>query len=265
MPEWSLPKTGLGSKVAGKMSKFFVPGENRAAKVQDLFAAVAPRYDLVNDLQSLGMHRLWKRRMLLMSQARPGEKALDLCCGTGDVTFSFARMGVDVVGLDFSASMLSVANQRLSLSSQKGGSFGKIRFVQGDAQELPFPDCYFDIVTISYGLRNLADFRKGIDEMIRVCKPGGRLLVLDFGKPDNRLLRSLYFAYLRFAVPVLGKLFCGDADTHGYILESLKNYAAQRGVELAMKERGIEATRVVNLVGGAMSINFGRKPAALQK
>jgi demethylmenaquinone methyltransferase/2-methoxy-6-polyprenyl-1,4-benzoquinol methylase len=198
--------------------------------------------------------------MLSIANPVSGEKVLDLCCGTGDVSFAFAKRGADVVGYDFSASMLSVANQRLSASSGKKSCKGVVRFMEGDAQQLPFPDASFDIVTISYGLRNLADWKKGLAEMVRVCKPGGRLLVLDFGKPENRVLRGLYFWYLGYAVPVLGKLFCGDADTHGYILESLKNYAAQRGVELEMKERGMESTVVINLVGGAMSINYAKKP-----
>ncbi len=256
----ALPKWTMNRSVVLLMGKYYAPGENRSAKVQDLFARIAPRYDLINDLQSFGMHRWWKRRMIALSNPRTGEAALDLCCGTGDVAMAYANKGVDVVGLDFSAPMLEVAEQRLTQPAVKNSLKGAIRFIRGDAQQIPFPDSSFDIVTMSYGLRNLADWEKGLGEMLRVCKPGGRLLVLDFGKPENALLRSLYFGYLRFVVPVLGRLFCGDADTHGYILESLKNYAAQRGVESKMKELGLLETRVLNLVGGAMSINYGVKP-----
>jgi len=240
------------------MNKFYATGTDRAARVQDLFAAVAPRYDLINDLQSLGLHRWWKRRMIRLAAPSAGMKVLDLCCGTGDVALAFGQRGAEVTGLDFSPAMLEIADKRLSQAKVSEDLI--VDFIQGDAQNLPFEDGSFDIVTISYGLRNLADWRKGLEEMIRVTRPGGRILVLDFGKPDNWLLRAAYFAYLQYAVPVLGKLFCGDADTHGYILESLRVYPAQRGVEAGMKERGLLNSRIIHLVGGAMSINYAEKP-----
>ena len=124
---------------------------------------------------------------------------------------------------------------------------------------LAFGDATFDIVTVGYGLRNLSDWETGLREMHRVARPGGRLLVLDFGKPDNALLRSLYFTYLRVVVPVFGKLFCGDSATHAYILESLQRYPAQHGVAQAMQRLGCHDVRIVNLMGGAMSINYGVK------
>jgi demethylmenaquinone methyltransferase/2-methoxy-6-polyprenyl-1,4-benzoquinol methylase len=124
---------------------------------------------------------------------------------------------------------------------------------------LDFEDNRFDIVSVGYGLRNLSSWEQGLREMHRVAKPGGRLLVLDFGKPDNRLWRACYFAYLRFFVPVVGKLFCGDAGTHAYILESLQHYPAQNGVAEAMRRLGCRDVRIVNLIGGAMSINYGVK------
>jgi demethylmenaquinone methyltransferase/2-methoxy-6-polyprenyl-1,4-benzoquinol methylase len=240
-------------------NKFYVPGEKRAEGVEALFNTIAPRYDLINDLQSFGLHRWWKRRLICEASPRPGERALDLCCGTGDVAFALARKGVEVVGLDFSEPMLAVAARRLGNHPE-----GKlIRFLRGDAQQLPFPDDSFDLVTMSYGLRNLADWEKGLREMQRVARPGGRLLVLDFGRPNNAVWRGIYFAYLRNFVPLLGRIFCGDADTHGYILESLLHYAAQRGVEAGMKRAGMENVRVVNSLGGIMGINCGQKPGAL--
>lgn len=236
-------------------NKFYAPGEQRAARVGDLFATIAPRYDLINDLQSFGLHRYWKRQLTHLAAGRSGERALDLCCGTGDVTFALARQGVEAVGLDFSEPMLAVANQRLANKKTPA-----IQFVRGDAQQIPFPDASFDIVTISYGLRNLADWEAGLREMRRVLRPGGRVLVLDFGKPDNTLWRAFYFGYLRACVPILGRIFCGDADTHGYILESLKHYAAQNGVAAKMRELKFEQVRIVNFMGGIMSINYGVKP-----
>ena len=242
-------------------NKFYAPGEQRAARVGDLFATIAPRYDLINDLQSFGLHRLWKRRLLRMADGKPGERGLDLCCGTGDVAFALAGCGVEMAGLDFSAPMLAVAEQRLRKAEAKGrGAAPPVRFLQGDAQQIPFPDASFDVVTVSYGLRNLADWRQGLREMKRVTRPGGRLLILDFGKPDNALWRALYFTYLRYFVPVLGRIFCGDSDTHGYILESLKDYPAQRGVAEHLRELQLARVQIVNLMGGVMSINYAALP-----
>lgn len=231
---------------------FYVEGEQRAAKVNDLFARVAPRYDLINDLQSLGLHRAWKRRLVRMANVRPGERALDVCCGTGDIAFALSRSGATVTAVDFSAAMLGVAVKR---AAAPHASLLTPHFHQGDAMQLAFNDNTFDVVTVGYGLRNLREWETGLREMHRVAKPGARLLVLDFGKPDNALLRSLYFAYLRVVVPVFGKLFCGDAATHAYILESLQRYPAQRGVATAMERLGCRDVRIVNLLGGAMSIN----------
>ena len=131
----------------------------------------------------------------------------------------------------------------------------------GDAQQTSLPDAAFDVVTVGYGLRNLASWEAGLREMVRVAKPGGRLLVLDFGKPDNSLLRAVYFSYLKLCVPVLGLVFCRNAGAYAYILESLKHYPAQRGVEDKMRELGLVNVRIENLLGGAMSINYGEKPA----
>jgi demethylmenaquinone methyltransferase/2-methoxy-6-polyprenyl-1,4-benzoquinol methylase len=243
-------------------NKFYTPGQQRAARVNELFDTIAPRYDLINDLQSFGFHRVWKRRLVRLATAEGRGRALDLCCGTGDITFALARRGLSVTGLDFSEPMLAVARQRLAhWSGPSGSNTGAVELLQGDAQKIPFPDNTFDVVTISYGLRNLADLDLGIREMVRVTKPGGRLLVLDFGKPDHPLWRAIYFGYLRRFVPVLGRLFCGDADTHGYILESLLHYAAQKGVASRMEQFGLTEVRILNLMGGIMSINSARKPA----
>jgi demethylmenaquinone methyltransferase/2-methoxy-6-polyprenyl-1,4-benzoquinol methylase len=240
-------------------SQYYAPGEMRAAKVNDLFGAIARRYDLINDLQSLGLHRRWKRRVVALAGPQPGETALDVCCGTGDLAFALAQRGVRVVGLDFSEAMLAVAGDR-AMAPRAAGSSPGVRFLRGDALQLPFDAATFDIVTVAYGLRNLADWRAGLAEMWRVARPGGRLVVLDFGKPDHALWRRAYFAYLRWGVPVFGRLFCGDAPAYAYILESLRDYPAQRGVAEQMRLLGGAEVGVVNLLGGAMSINYGRKP-----
>jgi demethylmenaquinone methyltransferase/2-methoxy-6-polyprenyl-1,4-benzoquinol methylase len=244
---------------------FYAPDERRAAKVNDLFAAIARRYDLLNDLQSFGLHRIWKRRVVRLAQAKPGVRALDVCCGTGDIAFALAKNGAKVTGLDFSENMLAVAearSQKPEVRSRENpqSAIRNPHFLQGDAQQLPFPDNSFDIVTVGYGLRNLADWQRGLDEMFRVARPGARLVVLDFGKPPNALWRKIYFTHLKCSVPLMGWLFCGNAQAYGYILESLKNYPAQTGV--AEKMRGLKLTniQVINLLGGAMAINCGEKP-----
>jgi demethylmenaquinone methyltransferase/2-methoxy-6-polyprenyl-1,4-benzoquinol methylase len=134
------------------------------------------------------------------------------------------------------------------------------QFIQGDAQQLPVPENSFDIVTVGYGLRNLTSWERGLDEMFRVAKPGARLIVLDFGKPANWLWRKIYFAHLRCSVPLIGLLFCGNASAYAYILESLKHYPAQLAVAGKMRGLKLANVRVINLLGGAMAINYGEKP-----
>ncbi|HEX5397881.1 MAG TPA: bifunctional demethylmenaquinone methyltransferase/2-methoxy-6-polyprenyl-1,4-benzoquinol methylase UbiE [Verrucomicrobiae bacterium] len=238
---------------------FYAPGKPRAAKVNDLFAAIARRYDLLNDLQSFGLHRLWKRRVVLLAAARSGTRALDLCCGTGDIAFALARQGAEVTGLDFSEKMLEIARRRIKTSVSKHQDSSPV-FVQGDALKIPFPDSSFDIVTVGYGLRNLASWEDGMDEMFRVARPGARLVVLDFGKPANALWRRFYFTHLKLSVPLIGWLFCGNAQAYAYILESLRNYPAQQAVAAKMRALNLANIRVVNLLGGAMAINYGEKP-----
>jgi demethylmenaquinone methyltransferase/2-methoxy-6-polyprenyl-1,4-benzoquinol methylase len=234
------------------------PADSRGqspARVKQLFDQIALRYDLINDLQSFGLHRLWKRRVLKLASVRTGDKALDLCCGTGDISFALAQKGADAIGLDFSERMLGVAEARKAKVRNGKGP----QFLQGDAQQIPFPENCFDIVTIGYGLRNLESWEDGLREMWRVTKPGGRVLVLDFGKPDNPIWRGIYFGYLKLFVPLLGGIFCGDRNAYAYILESLKEYPAQRGVEAKMRALGFAKVKIISLLGGAMSSNYGEK------
>lgn len=237
---------------------FYVPGGQRAARVNDLFAAIAGRYDLLNDLQSFGLHRRWKGRVVELAAVEAGNHALDVCCGTGDIAFALAQRGAKVIGLDFSGAMLEIAEKR----SRKCPKFqtSNLKFIQGDAQQIPFPDRSFDVVTVGYGLRNLASWEAGLAEMCRVARPGGRLVVLDFGRPSNAIWRAVYFMHLKISVPLLGWFVCGNAQAYAYILESLKHYPAQEGVVEKMRELKLSAVRVVNLLGGAMAINYGEKP-----
>ena len=241
---------------------FYVPGEQRAAKVNDLFANIARHYDLINDLQSFGLHRRWKCRVVELANLQPAHRALDLCCGTGDISFALAQRGAETAGLDFSPQMLEVArvrSQKLKFSTSNS-QLPTPNFIQGDAQAIPFPENSFDAVTMGYGLRNLTSWNRGLEEMRRVTKPGGRIIVLDFGKPANPLWRRIYFAHLKCSVPLIGRLFCGSADAYAYILESLKHYPAQLAVAEKMRELKLSNVRVINLLGGAMAINYGERP-----
>lgn len=233
-------------------NRYYQDGEKRAEGVQDLFAAVAPRYDLINDLQSFGMHRLWKRRLVRLAEVKLGEAALDLCCGTGDIAFALARAGAKVSGVDFSAAMLDVARRR----SVAAGS-GTVTFEEGDALSLRFAAESFDLVTIGYGLRNLRSIDAGLREIARVTRLGGRLMVLDFAFPSNRVWKALYTLHLKTMVPALGRLFCGDADTHSYILESLRRYPGPAEIGRRMESAGWKDVRWWNVLGGVMTLHRG--------
>lgn len=228
---------------------YYAPGPDRAEKVRRLFSRIARRYDLINDLQSFWLHRFWKRRLAGLAAPGRGALALDLCCGTGDIGRLLRERGASAVGCDFTWEMLEAAPARNRAQA----------FVQGDALSLPFRSGSFDLATIAYGLRNLANFEKGVAELGRVLKPGGRLLILDFGRPPNGVWRAVYFAYLRAVVPVFGLLFAGDAAAYRYILDSLENYPAQEGVAELLRQSGFQQVAVENLLGGIMSIHSARR------
>lgn len=235
---------------------YYSPGEERAARVRDLFGRIARSYDLINDIQSLGMHRFWKRRLVECAQITHGIRALDVCSGTGDLAMAMAKQGAYVTGIDFSEPMLAVA------AGRSAGIHGvqRIGFAHADAQKLPFADNSFDVVTIGYGLRNLANLDQGLAELLRVLRPGGRFLALDFGRPEAAAWRACYEAYLGCVVPIFGWMFAGDPTAYAYILESLKHYPAQRGVDEKLRLLGCQQTRIVNFMGGAMSLNLAEKP-----
>jgi demethylmenaquinone methyltransferase/2-methoxy-6-polyprenyl-1,4-benzoquinol methylase len=243
--------------MSDEVTSYYQANEQRASSVQALFDRIAPSYDRINDIQSLGMHRIWKKWLWLLSRPKPGAKILDLCCGTGDIAFLFANQGCEVAAVDFSREMLTVARQRTAHEVTPKNQ--RPEFTQGDALHLPYPNETFDALTIGYGLRNLADSEAGLQEMTRVLKPGGHLLILEFGKPDNPFLLAAYYTYLHIAVPMFGKLFCGDSKAYAYILESLKHYPAQRGIHALMEATGYEDNRILNFMGGTMSINHGVK------
>ena len=222
------------------------------ATIQRMFADVAPGYDRANHALSLGVDLWWRRRAVAMTGVVRGERGLDVCAGTGDLSLALQRCGGEVVGADFCAPMLVRA-------AAKCGERTGPRFLAADALALPFGDDVFDFATVAFGIRNVSDPRAALREMARVVRPGGRVVVLDFGKPDNRILRRAYFAYMKAVVPAIGWVVCRNAAAYAYILESLNHYPAQNGVAAKMRELGMTNVQVVLLWGGIMSINFGVK------
>jgi demethylmenaquinone methyltransferase/2-methoxy-6-polyprenyl-1,4-benzoquinol methylase len=241
-------------------NKYLSYDDKRAPKVREMFSRLAGRYDLVNDVMSLGMHRRWKKDtvgLALKAVPRP-KRWLDLCCGTGDMCFlaeDRAGAGVRVTGADFTLPMLAVGRRRRDATRHAS------TFVQGDALELPFADGSFDVITVGYGLRNIADPERALAEMRRVLAPSGRAVVLDFGKPDNRIASALYWGILRTVMPVMGWLFHGDRDTYAYIPDSLVRFPAQRGIAEMMRKAGYEGVRWENRLLGTMGLNIGDAPA----
>ena len=241
-------------------NKYLSYDASRAPKVRAMFSRLAWRYDLINDLMSFGLHRRWKRQAVELALGGPdrGRRArvLDLCCGSGDLCFLAEAAGAGpVVGADFTLAMLAVARRR-----RAEGARGSV-FVQADALGLPFADAAFDVLTISYGLRNIADIPAALSEMRRVLAPGGRAVVLDFGKPDNAIAAALYRGFLKTTMPAIGWLFHGDPETYLYIPASLEKFPAQLGVERMMLAAGFSNVRYENRLLGAMGINVGEVPA----
>ena len=216
-----------------------VPESQKAKKVAEVFHSVAARYDLMNDVLSGGMHRLWKRFTIELSGVRPGNRVLDIAGGTGDLTRKFSSLvgsTGEVVLADINDSMLKVGRDRLL---DKGVS-SNVRFVQADAEQLPFPDNHFDVVTIAFGLRNVTHKEAAIRSMLRVLKPGGRLLILEFSKPKNPLLSKLYDTYSFNFMPLAGKLITNDADSYRYLAESIRMHPDQETLKGMMQDAGFE-------------------------
>ena len=233
--------------------------EEKAGKVAEVFHSVAGNYDLMNDLMSGGIHRLWKRVTIEMSGVRPGHHVLDIAGGTGDLAAKFSRIvGPEgtVVLADINDSMLKVGRDRLV----DRGIIDNVRFSQADAQHLPFPDNTFDVITIAFGLRNVTDKDMALRSMLRVLKPGGKLLVLEFSKPPNPLLSKIYDGYSFNVLPKLGKLFAKDADSYQYLAESIRMHPNQETLLQMMDTAGFENTDYHNMTGGIVALHRGVKP-----
>ena len=233
--------------------------EEKAGKVADVFHSVAGSYDLMNDLMSGGIHRLWKRMTIEMSGVRKGHKVLDIAGGTGDLAAKFSRIvGSEgtVVLADINDSMLKVGRDRLV----DRGIVDNVQFSQADAQHLPFPDNTFDVITIAFGLRNVTDKDMALRSMLRVLKPGGKLLILEFSTPKNPVLSKVYDTYSFSILPKLGKLFANDADSYQYLAESIRMHPDQNTLLEMLTTAGFANADFHNMTGGVVALHRGVKP-----
>ena len=236
-----------------------VPVDEKATKVADVFHSVAAKYDIMNDLMSGGVHRLWKRIAIEMSGVRKGHKVLDIAGGTGDLSYQFSKLvGSDglVVLADINDSMLRVGRDRLL----DRGVSNNLTVAQADAQFLPFEDNTFDCITIAFGLRNVTDKDLALSSMLRVLKPGGRLLVLEFSKPGNPLLSKAYDTYSFRVLPMMGKLVANDSESYSYLAESIRMHPDQETLKQMMANAGFSQCSYQNMTGGIVALHKGIKP-----
>ncbi|MCF1428715.1 MAG: bifunctional demethylmenaquinone methyltransferase/2-methoxy-6-polyprenyl-1,4-benzoquinol methylase UbiE [Shewanella sp.] len=235
-----------------------VATEHKADLVADVFHSVAARYDIMNDVMSFGIHRLWKRFTIETAAARPGMKVLDLAGGTGDLTAKFSQLvgeKGEVVLADINDSMLKVGRAKL----RDRGIVGNVGYVQANAEALPFPDNHFDIITIAFGLRNVTDKDKALRSMQRVLKPGGKLLVLEFSKPQHELMRKVYDLYSFKVLPKMGDMITKDAGSYEYLAESIRMHPDQETLKQMMIDAGFEQVDYTNMTDGIVALHKGYK------
>lgn len=235
-----------------------VEADKKADLVADVFHSVAAKYDIMNDVMSFGIHRFWKRYTIEVSGARPGMKVLDLAGGTGDLTAKFSHLVGDkgeVVLADINDSMLKVGRTKL----RDRGIVNNVSYVQANAEALPFPDNHFDIITIAFGLRNVTDKDAALRSMNRVLKPGGKLLVLEFSKPQHSVMRKLYDLYSFKVLPKMGEMITKDAGSYEYLAESIRMHPDQDTLKQMMVDAGFEQVDYTNMTDGIVALHRGYK------
>lgn len=235
-----------------------VPTGEKVKLVRGVFDSVAVKYDLMNDLMSFGIHRIWKRITIQLSGVREGSQVLDLAGGTGDLTRLFSRKvgkSGNIILSDINNAMLSVGRDRLT----DEGIVENVRYAQANAEALPFADNSFDCITIAFGLRNVTDKAAALQSMYRVLKPGGRLLILEFSQPQGSLVKKGYDFYSFSLLPKMGKLFAGDADSYQYLAESIRMHPDQETLKTMVEEAGFDHCEYFNLTQGIVALHRGFK------
>ena len=228
----------------------------KSSYVHELFSALATRYNAMTDVWTLGLHRVWKRQAVKLCALRPGDRVLDVATGTGDLAFLEATaVGPEgqVVAVDTCVPMLEVARRR---------NGGAVDFQEGDAMDLPFPDASFDVVTISFGLRNVADRGRALREFRRVLRPGGRLMVLDFSTPNSKVLKGVHDVVYFVLMPVLGWAVAWHRDAHHYTADSIRTWLSRDGLSAMSREAGFVDAHYISLISGFATVNLGSRPAS---
>jgi demethylmenaquinone methyltransferase/2-methoxy-6-polyprenyl-1,4-benzoquinol methylase len=235
-----------------------VPTANKAQMVAEVFRSVAPKYDLMNDLMSFGLHRWWKRFTIQQASLRPGQHVLDVASGTGDLAKAYASIVGStgrVVMTDINEAMLMVGRDRLT----DAGIVGNIECVQADAENLPFANNEFDCISIAFGLRNVTNKENALRSMYRVLKPGGKLLVLEFSRAETPLLAKCYDFYSFNVIPKIGALVANDKDSYQYLVESIRMHPDQNTLKSMLEQAGFEDVQYFNLCGGIVALHKGMK------
>lgn len=225
--------------------------------VHSLFESIAKKYDMMNDIISFGRHRAWRRKTMKIINMKPGQTALDICCGTCDWTIDLAKASQTgaITGLDFSQNMLDIGQQKVD----KLGLSKQITLVHGNAMELPFPDNHFDIITIGFGLRNVPDYLQVLKEMHRVVKPGGQIVCLEMSKPTWQPFKGIYYFYFEKIMPYFGKIFAKDYKSYVWLPESLKLFPNAVELTKLYKEAGSSSVSVTPFFGGIAALHLGKK------
>lgn len=235
-----------------------VPYEEKQARVKEVFDSVAGKYDVMNDLMSFGIHRLWKRFTAEVSQLRPGHQVLDVACGSGDLSKLFSQKVGEkghVFLSDINEAMLNVGRDRL----MDEGIINNVSFIIANAEELPFKRNYFDCISIGFGLRNVTNKAKALASMYQTLKPGGKLLVLEFSTPQLPILKPLYDLYSFSLLPKLGQLIANDASSYRYLAESIRMHPDQDTLKKMIEQAGFEDCKYHNLTGGIVALHTAYK------